>query len=384
MQIVDYEVYNVPPRWQFLKIETNDGAAGWSEATLEASDAKQGQSSLANVKELMDEFLVGEDPLTIEDHWQQMYRRHYRGGPVIMTAISAIDQALWDIKGKYYDTPVYELLGGKVRDRIRLYQHVEGETPEEMAEWSRKQVERGFSALKLSIRENYQAIDTSLKVKRTVEGVAAIREAVGDGVNLGIGFHGRSAKPMAKRLISALEPHDPMWIEEPVLPEYLDEMAEIAASTNVPIATGERMWSRWDFRDAFEKNALSVAQPDITHAGGISELKRIGAMAEAYDVALAPHMPYGPLALAASLQIDACVPNAFIQEQLIHRLDRDVIENIVKNPEIFDIDNGGFVDIPDGPGIGIEINEEYLAEAEADYGWEPTYWRHPDGSITDK
>jgi galactonate dehydratase len=242
--------------------------------------------------------------------------------------------------------------------------------------------EQGFSALKLSIRENYRSVDTARKVAQTVDTVSEIRDAIGVDVDLGVDFHGRSSKPMAKRIIDELEPYDPMWIEEPVLPEYIDEMADIADYTKIPIATGERMWNRWDFRDAFEKNALQVAQPDVVHAGGITELKKIGAMAEAYDNAFAPHMPYGPVALAASLQVDGCTPNAFIQEQLIHRQEPGVIEDLVENAEIFTLDDEGYVDIPDGPGLGIELNESYLETAEAN--WEPEYWYYDDGSVADK
>jgi len=383
MQVVDYELYEVPPRWQILRVETSDGTIGWGEHTLQASDMRAGQSSAGAVRDFMDEFVVGTDPLEIERRWQEMFRRHYRGGPVFMTAISAIDMALWDIKGKHYDLPVYELFGGKARDRIRLYQHVVGETPSDMADWARKQVEEErFTALKLSFHENYRSVDTQLKVEQTEAAVAAIREAVGDGVDFGVDFHGRASKPMAKRIIEALEPHDPMWIEEPVLPEFIDEMADIAAFTKLPIATGERMWNRWDFKEAFEKNALQVAQPDVAHAGGITELKKIGAMAEAYDNALAPHMPYGPVALAASLQVDGCTPNAFIQEQLIHRMDPGIVEDLVVNNELFEMDDEGFVEIPGGPGLGIELNEEHLETAEAD--WDPEYWYYDDGSVADK
>ncbi len=383
MRVTEYELYEVPPRWQILRVETSDGTVGWGELSLQASDMRAGQASAGAVRNFMDEFILGADPLEIERRWQEMYRRHYRGGPVFMTAISAIDIALWDIKGKHYDLPVYELYGGKARDRIRLYQHIVGDTPEEMADWSQKQVdERRFTALKLSIRENYRSVDTVRKVSQTADAVAAIRDAVGSDVDIAVDFHGRASKPMAKRIIEALEPYDPMWIEEPVLPEYIDEMAHIADSTKIPIATGERMWNRWDFREAFEKNALQVAQPDVVHAGGITELKKIGAMAEAYDNAFAPHMPYGPVALAASLQVDGCTPNALIQEQLIHRQEPSVIENLVENPELFELDDEGFVEIPNGPGLGIELNESYLEAAEAN--WEPEYWYYDDGSVADK
>lgn len=386
MRIVDYELFDVPPRWKFLKIETADGTVGWGEPTLNASDAKHGRTIETAVEELMDEFLVGSDPTRIEDHWERMYRRHYRGGPVLMTAISAIDQALWDIKGKQFGAPVYELLGGKARDRVRIYQHIVGNEADEMVSFAEQQVEDGFSSLKLTLRENYRRVDTQAKIRTTEELVSGIRSVIGEDVDLAIDFHGRSSKPMAKRIASALEPHNPMWFEEPVLPEYIDEMASIAEYTKIPLATGERMWSRWDFKEAFEKDAIGVAQPDVCHSGGITETKKIASMAEAYDVAVAPHMPYGPIGLAASLQIDGCTQNAFIQEQVVHRIDQAM--EYLANPSALE-HTDGFIELPDGPGIGIDVDEENVREAGR--GYEPEagltgefYWRYEDGSVADK
>ncbi len=267
------------------------------------------------VEELMG-YLIGKDPLRIEDHWNVMYRSgFYRGGPIIMSAIAGIDQALWDIKGKFLNAPIYQLIGGACRDSIRVYSWIGGDRPSDVGQAAKDAVENGFTAVKMNGTEELQYIDSYEKIDETIERIAAVREAAGDYLGIGIDFHGRVHKPMAKILAKELEPFRPMFIEEPVLPENNEALREIANATNIPIATGERMFSRWDFKKLLHDGYVDIIQPDLSHAGGITECKKIFSMAEAYDVAVAPHCPLGPIALAACLQVDATAHNAFIQEQ---------------------------------------------------------------------
>jgi galactonate dehydratase len=381
-ELTDYELYEVPPRWLFLKLETSDGLVGWGEPVIEG----RSKTVQAAVKELLDAYLLGEDPFHIEDHWQTMYRGgFYRGGPVLMSAIAGIDQALWDIKGKRFGAPVYELLGGRARDRLRVYQWIGGDRPADVGQAARARVADGLTAVKMNATPELERIDSPTAIQESVARLAEVRDSVGDDVDVGIDFHGRVAKSMAKRLVEALEPYDPMFVEEPVLPEHNNALPGIAAHTTTPIATGERMYSRWDFKEVFESGAVDVIQPDLSHAGGITEVKKIAAMAEAYDVALAPHCPLGPVALASSVHIDACSPNALIQEQSIgiHYNENGGVLDYLLNPEVFDVSDG-YVDLPDGPGLGIEIHEDYLEEqAEQEINWHNPVWRHADGSVAE-
>mgnify|MGYP000250465436 CR=1 FL=1 len=380
--IVDYELFEVPPRWLMLRVETADGTIGWGEPVVEG----RAHTVRAAVEELMDTYLLGEDPTRIEDHWQTMYRGgFYRGGPVLMSAIAGIDQALWDIKGKQLGAPVHDLLGGPARDRIRVYQWIGGDRPSEVADQAETKVEAGFTALKMNATAEVERVDDPATVDAAVNRLCEVREAVGDEVDIGVDFHGRVTKPMAKRLAAALEPYDPMFIEEPVLPEHNDALPQIAAHTTTPIATGERMYSRWDFKQIFENGSVDVIQPDLSHAGGITEVKKIAAMAEAYDVALAPHCPLGPVALASCLQVDACSPNALIQEQSlnIHYNDTGDVLEYLADPSVFEYDDG-YVTIPDNPGLGIEINEDHVREqSEKTVNWHNPVWRHQDGSVAE-
>jgi len=381
MIITDYDLYEVPPRWLFLRLETSDGTVGWGEPVVEG----RARTVRTAVEELLDTYLLGEDPLRIEDHWQTMYRGgFYRGGPVLMSAIAGIDQAMWDIKGKQYDAPVYELLGGKARDRMRVYQWVGGDRPEGVADAAREKVEEGFTALKMNATPELRHVDTPAAVDAAVDRLAAVRDAVGPDVDVGVDFHGRVSKAMAKRLAAALDPYEPMFLEEPVLPEHNDALTDVAAQTTTPIATGERLFSRWDFTELFEQGAVDVIQPDLSHAGGITEVKKIADMAEAYDVGLAPHCPLGPIALASCLQVDACSPNAFIQEQSldIHYNETSDVLDYLRDPSVFAFDDG-YVDLPEGPGLGIEVDHDHVRRVAGDVDWHNPVWRHDDGSVAE-
>ncbi|MBA1138843.1 galactonate dehydratase [Mesorhizobium neociceri] len=381
MKIISLTTYIVPPRWLFLKIETDAGVTGWGEPVVEG----RALTVEAAVKELGD-YLIGKDPRLIEDHWTVMHRGgFYRGGPILMSAIAGIDQALWDIKGKALGVPVHELLGGKLRDSIKVYSWIGGDRPAEVAAGAREVVSRGFQALKMNGTEELQIVDSHDKIDAAVERVAVVREAVGPNIGIAVDFHGRVHRPMARMLVKELEPYRLMFIEEPVLSENREALKEIAALGSTPIALGERLYSRWDFKSVFEQGAVDIIQPDLSHAGGITECRKIAAMAEAYDVAVAPHCPLGPIALASCLQLDAVSYNCFIQEQSlgIHYNAANDLLDYAANKDVFRYEDG-YVAIPDGPGLGVEIDEDYVKErAKEGHRWRNPIWRHKDGSFAE-
>jgi galactonate dehydratase len=381
VKITSLTTYAVPPRWLFLKIETDGGIVGWGEPVLEGRAA-----TVATAVEELSDYLIGQDPTQIEDLWNVMYRGgFYRGGGVHMSAIAGIDQALWDIKGKAFGVPAYELLGGKVRDRIKVYSWVGGDRPADTAAAARDVVERGFSAVKLLGTEELQYVDGWDKVERCVSNIGAVRDAVGPDVGIAVDFHGRVHKPMAKVLLHELEPFHLMFVEEPVLSEHLDSCIDVLRNSPIPIALGERLYSRWDFKAVISSGAVDIVQPDPSHCGGITEARKIAHLAEAYDVALAPHCPLGPIALAACLQIDAGCYNAIIQEQSlgIHYNTTNELLDYLVDPTVFDY-RDGYVAIPSGPGLGIEINEQYVIErAATGHRWRNPLWRHDDGSVAE-
>ncbi|MBY0223473.1 MULTISPECIES: galactonate dehydratase [Sporosarcina] len=381
MKITNFELFQVPPRWLFLKIETDEGLVGWGEPVVEG----RAHTVKACVEELM-EYLIGKDPMNIEDHWNKLYRSgFYRGGPILMSALSGIDQALWDIKGKFFNAPVHQLMGGACRDSIKVYSWIGGDRPSDVGVAAKSIADAGFTALKMNGTEELQYIDSFEKVDQVLERVAAVRDAVGEYIGIGIDFHGRVHKPMAKILAKELEQFRPMFIEEPVLTENMEALKEIAQHTAIPIAMGERMYSRWDFKNILNDGYVDIIQPDLSHAGGITEVKKIAGMAEAYDVALAPHCPLGPIALAACLQVDATSHNAVIQEQSlgIHYNKGSDLLDYITDKSVFDYKEG-YVAIPKAPGLGIEIDEDYVRrQAKIGHNWKSPVWRHKDGSIAE-
>ncbi|BAP78273.1 galactonate dehydratase [Pseudomonas sp. MT-1] len=381
MKITRLTTLVVPPRWLFLKIETDEGVTGWGEPVVEG----RAHSVAAAVDELAD-YLVGRDPRNVEDLWTVMYRGgFYRGGPILMSAIAGIDQALWDIKGKALGVSVSDLFGGRVRERIRVYSWIGGDRPADTANAARAAVERGFSAVKMNASEELQFVDSHAKVDAVLANMAAVRDAVGRNIGIGVDFHGRVHKPMAKILIKELEAYRPMFIEEPVLSDNYEALKELAPLSCAPIALGERLYSRWDFKRILADGYVDIIQPDTSHAGGITETRKIASMAEAYDVALALHCPLGPIALAACLQLDGVCYNAFIQEQSlgIHYNQGNDLLDYISNREVFEYEDG-FVAIPNGPGLGIEINEDYVREqARIGHRWRNPIWRHADGSVAE-
>ncbi|GIX05774.1 MAG: galactonate dehydratase [Candidatus Poribacteria bacterium] len=381
MKIAQLELFPVPPRWLFLKITTDEGLSGWGEPIVEGKAATVAEA----VREMAD-YLIGKDPFRIEDHWQALYRGgFYRGGPVLTSALSGIEQALWDIKGKALGVPIYELLGGAVRDRMRVYAWIGGDDPKDVATAAKAQVQAGYTAMKMNAVGPMEWIDSLKKVQEAADRLAAAREAVGPEVGIAVDFHGRVHKGMAKALLKALEPYGPLFVEEPVLPENLEAFAELARATSIPIATGERLYTRWGFKALLAAGGVDIVQPDVSHAGGIWETRKIAAMAEAYDVALAIHCPLGPIALAASLQVDFCSPNAFIQEQSlgIHYNQGSDLLDYLADPTVFAYQDG-YVQRPTAPGLGIEINEEKVRQmAAVGHRWRNPLWRNPDGSVTE-
>lgn len=381
MKITALKLYPVQPRWLFLKIETDEGICGWGEPVVEG----HAHTVKAAVEE-MAYYLIGKDPRKIEDLWQTMYRTgFYRGGPVMMSAIAGIDQALWDIKGKYYQMPVYEMLGGACRDKLKVYCWIGGDRPNDIQRQAMEKFEQGYRAVKMNATEELHYIDTFDKVEAVVDRVAAIREALGMKMDVAVDFHGRVHKTMAKVLAHELEPLHPMFIEEPVLPQNNEALREIAHSCSIPIATGERMFSRWEFKNLLQDGYVDIIQPDLSHAGGISECRKIAAMAEAYDVAVAPHCPLGPIALAACVQMDTCTPNVFIQEQSlgIHYNQGSDLLDYLNDRSVFTY-HDGFTDVLSEPGLGIDVNEELVIEmAKKGHNWKNPVWRNYDGTIAE-
>ena len=378
MKIDRIETFFVPPRWLFVRVESADGAVGWGEASLEGhAEAVDGA-----FEALRDRF-IGHDPRRIEDIWQIAYRGgFYRGGPVLMSALAGLEQALWDLKAKMLGLPAWEMLGGPVRDKIRAYAWIGGDRPDEIAEGAGARLAQGFSAVKMNATAELDWIGTP---KLFDEVIARVRAAQATGLDVGLDFHGRVHRPMAKQLAKALEPLGLLFIEEPLLSENPEGLAQLARITSTPIALGERLYSRWDFKPCFESGAVDIIQPDLSHAGGLLECRKIAAMAEAYDVAVAPHCPLGPLALASCLQLAACTPNVAIQEMSLgihYNVGHDLL-NFVTDPEVLTpVD--GFLPIPGKPGLGVTIDEQAVREAHKQpHRWRNPLWRHQDGSLAE-
>ena len=379
MKIGRIETFRVPPRWVFVRVETDDGAVGWGEASLEGhAEAVEGAFAA-----LCDRF-VGSDASRIEDIWQVGYRGgFYRGGGVLMSALSGLDQALWDLKGKALGRPVWDLIGGKVRDRIEVYSWIGGDRPDEVGEAAAARQRQGFRTVKMNATAELRWLDSPKVLDAAIARVEAVKNA---GVDVGVDFHGRVHKSMAKQLARRLEPVRPLFIEEPLLSEEREALEQLSNYTTIPIALGERLYSRWDFKPFFMRGIVDIIQPDLSHAGGISEVRRIAAMAEAYDIALAPHCPLGPLALAACLQIAATTPNFVIQEMSIgihYNTPAHDLLTYLSDPSVLDVTDGT-VATPVAPGLGVLIDDERVREASrAAQSWRNPIWRNPDGSFAE-
>ena len=378
MKIDRIETFFVPPRWLFVRIETTDGATGWGEASLEGyAEAVDG------VFEALRDRFIGHDPRRIEDIWQVAYRGgFYRGGPVLMSALAGLDQALWDLKGKMLDVPAWELLGGKVRDKVRAYAWIGGDRPEHIAAAAKARREQGFDAIKMNATGELDWLGTP---KAFDEVIARATAAQAEGMDVGLDFHGRVHKPMAKQLAKVLEPLGLLFIEEPLLSENREGLAQLSQLVSTPIALGERCFSRWDFKPFLEDRSVDIIQPDLSHAGGLSECRRIAAMAETYDVAVAPHCPLGPLALGACLQLAGCTPNFAIQEMSLgihYNVGHDLLEFVTNKDALTAVE--GYLPIPDKPGLGVDIDEAAVREAaKTPHRWRNPIWRTRDGNFAE-
>ncbi len=356
--VVNAEMRN----WVFVKVETDQpGLFGWGEASLEWKTR-----AVVGAIEDFAPMLIGEDPQRIEFLYQKMYRQSFwRVGVIGLSAISGIEQALWDIQGKLLGVPVYQLLGGRVRDKVRMYTHLGGgdmravyETqysadPKPFVELALAVVARGYTAVKVLITPPTETLNSIAAYRYAERMMAAIREAVGEAVDIMIDCHGRHSVANAIEFCRVLAPYRPFFIEEPVPPENVDALAEVRRASPVPIATGERRVTRFEFRELFEKQACHVIQPDLCHCGGLWEAKKIAAMAEAYYIGVAPHNPLGPVANAAALHFALSTPNFLIQEDMLTDVPWrfDVVKHALKT------ENGYWLP-PDAPGLGVEVDEE--------------------------
>lgn len=376
MKITQIRTFHVSPRWLFLQIETDVGIDGWGEPVVEGM-ARSTQAVVAEMAEV----LIGRDPRAIEDIWQTLYRgAYYRGGVHTMSALSGIEQALWDIKGKALNAPVYELLGGPVRDTIRTYAHAMDNCLETAPKLAKTFVDKGFDAIKIGVSAPLAPLPTPAELEYEAARILAVRDAIGPTVDLAVDFHGRLTPEASIKLINAIASAQVMFVEEPVLPENVDALAQVREVTGATIATGERLFTRWEFREVIEKQAAAVLQPDLSHAGGISEVRKIAAAAETYYVSIAPHNPLGPISLAAGLQVASAIPNFLIQEHPSLADGSDLGVGLLKRP--FEIISG-HIERPDGPGLGIEVDIDGVLKREYDGSWRSPHLRHADGSVAD-
>ncbi|MET7331134.1 galactonate dehydratase [Nonomuraea sp. NPDC005650] len=378
--IARIETFLVAPRWLFVRVETGSGIVGWGEATCEG----RSETVRAAVDQLA-ELLIGRDALRIEDHWQVLTKgSFYRGGPILASAVAGLDQALWDIAGKHFGAPVHQLLGGPVRDRIRVYGWVGGDEPGEVRDHVAAQIDAGLTAVKMNASGRMSPVASVAELNGVVARVAAAREVLGDDRDVAVDFHGRFTLANARRVAPLLEPYRPLFLEEPVVPENSHLIGEFVRSTTVPVSTGERLYSRQEFLPVLQAG-IAVAQPDLSHAGGITEVRKIAALAEVYDVQLAPHCPLGPIALAACLQIGFATPNYLIQEQSIgihYNRGAEVLDYCLDKAPLTFAD--GHVERLTAPGLGIEIDEQAVRSADRKgHAWRSPIWRHPDGSYAE-
>ncbi|MQA07341.1 MAG: galactonate dehydratase [Pseudonocardiaceae bacterium] len=386
MKIASIDAFRVPPRWIFVRLETEDGRCGWGEAIV----AKRAGAVLGAIGDLADN-VVGSDARRIEDLWQRMWRDgFFRGGPILATAAAAIEHALWDVKGKALGLPVYEFLGGQVRDAVPLYAWIGGDRPDDVLAGAAARVEQGFTAIKMNATEELDYIDNHARIDAVVARVAALHEKYGDELRVALDFHGRVHRAMAKALLAELDQFGLMWVEEPLGPGYEDALPALAnAAGSTPIATGERLHSRWEFKHLLESRVVDILQPDVSLTG-LFELEKICRMAEAYDVAVAPHCPNGPLSLAASLQVDCCAGNVVIQEQSLGLhynrgyagLPPAEMHDYLVDPAPL-VPSNGQLATPAGAGLGIEINERLVRERDGTWRMPDPGWRHPDGRLAE-
>lgn len=372
-RIVRLEVMHVQPRFSFLLLHTEDGLVGIGEAALEGRD-RVVEAALHDLEYL----LIGQDSERIEYLWQRMYRANFYPAAAIMgSAMSAIDQALWDLMGKRLGVPVHKLLGGAVRERARIYKHVntldqrplgQEEHASDLTEFlslAKQAVSEGFTMIKTALPGPARFLESKKFIDQSVARYAALRETIGDDIDFAVDFHGRVRPALAIQLIHEMEALRPLFIEEPCLPEDVDAMREISSRVRVPVAAGERLFTRWGFQRLIESRAVSVIQPDVSHCGGISEAKKIAALSETYSMGFAPHNPLGPVNLAASLHLSFTIENFVAQEQIT------LGTGLITEPFVME---EGYIGLPSGPGLGIELDMEALRPLLYDGGWKLPHW----------
>lgn len=382
MIIEKIDIYKVPPRWVFIRLTTRSGITGWGEPAVEGKS----DSVIAAIKDFAP-LLIGKDARHIEDLFQVLSKGgFYRGGVIMMSAISGIEQALWDIKGKSLGVPVYQLLGGAVRDKMRIYSWIGGDNSEELAFGAQQRIDNGFTAVKMNVSGQLDSHISLKKIREIKKNIQKVRETIGEENDFAIDFHGRVPKSMAKRLMQELEEFSPMFYEEPVLPEFSFYFNRLSSATSIPLAGGERLVGRSQFRDIIYHSTLDVLQPDLSHAGGIWEVKKIAASAETSGILIAPHCPLGPVSFAAALQFDFCTHNVLIQETSLgihYNTGQIDLLSYISNKEDFIIESG-FIHRTDKPGLGIEMNDEIIAEmSKIKHNWSNPVWRNSDGSFTE-
>jgi galactonate dehydratase len=381
MKIKQVELFKLPPRWVFVKITTESGITGWGEPVVEG----RADTLMAAVKEMIP-LLIGRDARQIEDIFQVLTKGgFYRGGVVLMSAVSGIDQALWDIKGKALGVPVYELLGGAVRDKMRVYSWVGGDTPEDTAARAKEKMDEGFTAVKMNLSGQLDVHVSLKQLKEIKRSIQKVREVIGDENDFAIDFHGRVPKSMVKRFMQELEELAPLFYEEVLLPEHSSYFKDLSSMTTIPLAAGERLVGRKEFKDIIYHGALDIIQPDLSHVGGIWEAKKIAAWAEASGILMAPHCPLGPIAFAASLQLDLCTHNTLIQETSmgIHYNKEVDLLSYVRNKDDFKV-REGYIRRNDKPGLGVEIDEDMVARmSKLQHDWKNPIWRNNDGTFTE-
>ncbi|MDQ0733827.1 galactonate dehydratase [Arthrobacter agilis] len=380
MRISRIETFLVPPRWLFVRVETDSGIIGWGEPVVEGRS-----ETVRTAVEQLSELLIGTDPLRIEDSWQVMTKgSFYRGGAILASAVAGLDQALWDIHGKSLGVPVHQLLGGHVRDRIRMYGWIGGDEPAAIADAVAAQLSVGLTAVKMNASGRMSPIASVAEIDEVVQRVAAAREVLGPHRDVAVDFHGRFTLANTRRVAPLLEQFHPLFLEEPTVPENSHLIGGLTGSTSIPVATGERLYNRQEFLPVLQAG-IAVAQPDLSHAGGITEVRKIASLAEIYDVQLAPHCPLGPLALAACLQVGFATPNFLIQEQSIgihYNQGAEVLDYVLDKTPLKFVD--GFVERLTAPGLGIEIDEDAVRRADrSGHAWRSPVWRHADGAYAE-
>ncbi|MGN6471923.1 MAG: galactonate dehydratase [Rhizobiaceae bacterium] len=384
--IAEIKTFRVPPRWIFVRVTTDDGIAGWGEAII-----PKRVGAVAGAIEDMAANLQGVDASRIEDIAQRLRRgAFFRGGPVLGTAASAIEQARWDIKGRRHGLPVHEFLGGRVRDHIRAYAWIGGDNPADVVEHARQRIAQGFSAVKMNATPALPPLGGRAIIDAAVERVGALRDAFGGALDIALDFHGRVPRTALKALLAEIQQFRPMWVEEATLPENEESLKLLArAAGSIPVATGERLVSRWDFKRVLDTGAVDIVQPDVSITG-LFELEKIARLAEIYDVSVAPHCPNGPISLAASLQVGFCAPNIVIQEQSLglhyHQgysgLPKAEMHDYLADPAPLTTVGGVFRPL-EGAGLGIEIAAGAVETAAGDWRLPDADWTHADGTYAE-